>query len=160
MSIFEELKKGVRSPTAESTIELGRRLASWIPENQVVALEGDLGAGKTTFTKGIGLALGLHANVITSPTFNLYSIHRGSRQLIHIDGYRLESGNDSDELLIEEFLLPPWLIVVEWPDRGLAHWMRPHVWTLRLEKESQQGVLQVRLVSHPYPVDPHSCLGS
>ncbi len=149
MSIFEQLRAGIDCASVESTIELGRRLVEMIPHNQVLALQGDLGAGKTTLTKGIGAALGIEPAVITSPTFNLYAIYKGDRQLIHIDGYRLERGNATDELLIEEFIQDPWLIVVEWPERGLADWMLPYVWKLSLNRDALSEGLKVQLLDHP-----------
>lgn len=127
-------------------MELGRRIGETVPENRVIALEGDLGAGKTTLTKGIGSIFGINPNAITSPTFNLYSIHQGIRQLIHIDGYRLEGGNANDDLLIEEFLNPPWLIVVEWPERGLADWMISYAVKLKLCRSESDSSLLVSIV--------------
>ena len=149
MSIFERLREGVVCRSADDTMQLGGAIVCELPENQVLALEGNLGAGKTTFVKGVGEALGLDSNAITSPTFNIYTIHQGNRQLIHIDGYRLEEGNAADELLIDEFLIEPWLIAVEWPDRGLADWMEPYTWRLLFKRNREDNSLLVRLTEWP-----------
>ena len=149
MSIFDRLKQGVTCSSAEETVLLAEQFAKALPDNQVVALSGNLGAGKTTFVKGVGVALGLDPASITSPTFNLYSIHQGSRQLIHIDGYRLEQGNAADELLIEEFIVEPWLIAVEWPDRGLAEWMEPFTWHLSFKRNRADNSLVISLTAWP-----------
>jgi tRNA threonylcarbamoyladenosine biosynthesis protein TsaE len=141
MSIFDQLKKGIRCMTPETTIETGRIFAEALPANQVVALSGELGAGKTTFTKGLGQALGVATESITSPTFNIYKIHQGIRQLVHIDGYRLADKTAAEELLIEEFLVDPWLIAVEWPERALADWMNDVLWQLRFERTQESGLL-------------------
>jgi tRNA threonylcarbamoyladenosine biosynthesis protein TsaE len=55
---------------------------------------------------------------VTSPTFTIYTLHRGTdRMLAHLDAYRLGSPREAEELLLEEFLISPWCLAVEWPDR-------------------------------------------
>ena len=147
MNIFERIQVGVLCRTAEDTMELGRQFAEALSDNQVIALNGDLGAGKTTFVKGIGRALGIAAELITSPTYNIYALHRGSRQLVHIDGYRL-IGNSAEDLLIEEFLQEPWLIAAEWPEHALTHWMHEMLWQLEFEREMDKGV-RIQLIKSP-----------
>ena len=94
------------------TIALGKRLGQLLPKGSVVALEGDLAGGKTTFTKGIGEALGVK-QVINSPTFTILKIYNGRLPLYHIDAYRLEN-NDYD-LGISEYE-EEGIMVVEWPE--------------------------------------------
>ena len=86
-----------------------------MPVDTVLALHGDLGVGKTTFVRGLARAWGIQ-EAVTSPTFNLYTIYKGDRQLIHLDAYRLDSGTDLDALMIEDFLQTPWCFAVEWPE--------------------------------------------
>ena len=93
------------------TIALGKKLGQLLPKGSVVALEGDLAGGKTTFTKGIGEALGVK-QVINSPTFTILKIYNGRLPLYHIDAYRLEN-NDYD-LGISEYE-GEGIMVVEWP---------------------------------------------
>jgi tRNA threonylcarbamoyladenosine biosynthesis protein TsaE len=114
--ILEQLRAGYRSKTAAETEALAGRLAAALPNDAVLALHGDLGAGKTTFVRGLARAWGIQ-EAVTSPTFNLYSIYQGDRQLIHLDAYRLSSGDDLDALMIEDFLQSPWCFAVEWPER-------------------------------------------
>lgn len=114
--VIEALKKGLRSQSAEETESIAARLASTVPADSVIALHGDLGAGKTTFVRGLARAWGI-SEAVTSPTFNLYTIYKGERQLIHLDAYRMESGADLDALMIEDFLQSPWCFAVEWPER-------------------------------------------
>ena len=147
MSIFDRLRAGVCCETAEDTMKLGEHFASVLPDNQVIALHGDLGTGKTTFVKGVGRALGIAPESVTSPTYNIYTLHRGNRQLVHIDGYRLE-GHSAEHLLIEEFLEEPWLVAVEWPERALTHWMDDVLWQLEFERELNDGV-KIRLMKSP-----------
>jgi len=95
------------------------------PKAFVVGLEGDLGAGKTAFTKGVAKALGVEGSV-TSPTFVIEKIYKLPKlpqyekfsRLIHIDAYRLESGKELLGIGWEEILKDPQnLILIEWPER-------------------------------------------
>ena len=99
--------------TTEDLIELGKRFGRELKNGDVVALYGDLGAGKTTFTKGIALALDI-SEEITSPTFNIISMYDGRMQFVHIDAYRLD-GEESIDVL--EYVCEPYVIVVEWPQQ-------------------------------------------
>ena len=113
---LETLKQGVLTDSPESTAECARRLGEIIPENQVIGLSGDLGAGKTTFVRGLAQAWGVEQPV-TSPTFNLFVSYSGRiRNLVHLDAYRLDRANALDDLMVEDFLSPPWAFVIEWPE--------------------------------------------
>ena len=116
-SIFAELRAGIVTGTAEETRAIAARLAAALPQGSTLALHGDLGAGKTTFVQGLAAGLGLTGQV-TSPTFTIFSLHRGAgRTLIHVDAYRLESGAQLEDLMIDDFLTPPWWLAVEWPEK-------------------------------------------
>ena len=114
----KKLVAGICSRSAVETEGLAGKIGKILPINTILALHGNLGAGKTTFVRGLARALGIQ-ETITSPTFNLYTIYKGYRQLIHLDAYRLASGADLDALMIEDFLQPPWCFAVEWPERIL-----------------------------------------
>lgn len=115
MTLLNRLKSGIETSSPEETIRLASELEPSLPAESVLTLEGDLGAGKTTFIKGIALALGIH-DVVTSPTFNIFNTYRGTKTLLHMDAYRLE-GNPKiiDELMLEDFMLPPYCLAIEWP---------------------------------------------
>lgn len=95
------------------TIELGKKIGSILNPNDVILLVGDLSAGKTTITKGIGLALGVK-KVINSPTFTIVKEYQGTNlKLYHLDLYRLDGiGQDFD---LEEYLDSGNISVIEWP---------------------------------------------
>ena len=104
---------------AEQTVKLGTLLSALcvplckkLQRSILINLEGDLGAGKTTFTKGIGQALGIE-RVINSPTFTILKIYEGKIPLYHIDAYRLD-GNPYD-LGISEYE-DEGIMVIEWPE--------------------------------------------
>lgn len=143
--ILERLSAGVLTETAEATEALATELAAMVPKNHVLALHGDLGAGKTTFIRGLARAWDI-TEPVTSPTFNLYTLYEGSRQLVHLDAYRLNSGSDLDALMIDDFLKEPWCFAVEWPER-IEDSIPPHAWHLHLNIVSadNQHLHQIRL---------------
>ena len=121
MSIFDKLRGGVLSGSADETQALARELALALPPEATIALHGDLGVGKTTFVQGMAAAFGI-VEPVTSPTFTLYSLYRGTRLLVHLDAYRLSNAAQMDALLVEDFLSPPYCLAIEWPER-IAEWI-------------------------------------
>jgi tRNA threonylcarbamoyladenosine biosynthesis protein TsaE len=116
MNIFEKLRRGVETHSPEVTRALARELAQYLPAEATLALHGSLGVGKTTFVGGLADAWHI-PGPIPSPTFNYYLIHEGTRQLVHLDAYRLDDPSRTASLDIDEFLKPPFCLVVEWPDK-------------------------------------------
>lgn len=138
----KKLMAGICSRSAAETEELAARIGAILPVDTVLALHGNLGAGKTTFVRGLARAWAIK-EAITSPTFNLYTIYRGDRQLIHLDAYRLGSGADLDALMIEDFLQPPWCFAVEWPEH-IPDALPQDAWRLFLTINKDQSH-QIRL---------------
>ena len=110
--------------SVEETWELAKKLAAELRPGDVIFLEGDLGAGKTTFTQGLAAALGVPGRV-TSPTFCIVQEHRrqstavdGSRLLVHMDLYRLHGEDDVIAIGWEDYLAEGAILVVEWPERA------------------------------------------
>lgn len=101
---------------AQQTIDLGERLGRELRPGDVIALFGDLGAGKTTLTKGIAVGLGLAAD-IHSPTFTLIHEHPGAVPLYHVDLYRLSSEEEIETLGLEEYIYSDGVTIIEWADR-------------------------------------------
>lgn len=98
---------------AEQTQKLAEELAAALEAGDVILLDGDLGAGKTTFTKGLAAGLGIRRNV-KSPTFTLIrEYHEGRLPLYHMDVYRLEE-TGGDDLGLEEYFNGDGVSVVEW----------------------------------------------
>ncbi|MCQ9182634.1 tRNA (adenosine(37)-N6)-threonylcarbamoyltransferase complex ATPase subunit type 1 TsaE [Streptomyces sp. IBSBF 2953] len=104
----------VDSPEAMG--DMGRRLAGLLRAGDLVMLTGELGAGKTTLTRGLGEGLGVRG-AVTSPTFVIARVHpplAGGPPLVHVDAYRLGGGLDEMEDLDLDVSLPDSVIVVEW----------------------------------------------
>lgn len=100
--------------TQEQTMNLGVKLASRLSGGEVILLNGELGAGKTTFSKGIALGLGI-SETITSPTFTLMNSYESGRlKLYHFDMYRLPSGSDIDYGFEEYYGLADSVCLIEW----------------------------------------------
>lgn len=104
----------IHTTSQEETMELGKRLGEKVFANSCVVLEGDLGAGKTTLTKGIALGLGID-RVIKSPTYTLIREYRKGRlPLFHMDMYRIEESGGASEVGLEEYFYAGGVCVVEW----------------------------------------------
>jgi tRNA threonylcarbamoyladenosine biosynthesis protein TsaE len=109
-----ETELTINSP--EQMRELGRRLAKLLRAGDLVMLTGELGAGKTTLTRGLGEGLGVRG-AVTSPTFVIARVHPSLGEgppLVHVDAYRLSGGLDDMDDLDLDVSLPESVIVVEW----------------------------------------------
>jgi len=107
------------SNSESDTRAIAARLAAELQPGAVLLLSGDLGAGKTAFTRGLAEGLGIDAADVTSPTFTLVHEYRGGRlPLVHVDLYRLEKV-DLDELGMDAELADQGVLAIEWADRLL-----------------------------------------
>ena len=106
----------VYSNTPEKTEELGVCIASCLSPGMVVALRGEVAAGKTCLVKGIARGLGIQ-DTITSPTYTILSEYQGTCPLYHIDAYRLNGDEDFINSGLEEFLTGDGIAVIEWSER-------------------------------------------
>lgn len=115
-NFVEKFSNGFKfvSHSEEDTYTLAKEFASTLSGGEIILLEGDLGAGKTTFTKGLGAAL-LVKEEITSPTFTILNVYEsGSLKLYHMDMYRIESEEELYETGIEEYVSKGGVTVIEW----------------------------------------------
>jgi tRNA threonylcarbamoyladenosine biosynthesis protein TsaE len=103
--------------SVEETVWLGEQLGTCLRHGDVVALVGDLGGGKTWFTKGVALGLGIDPDTIVSPTFTIVNEYDGTHKLFHIDLYRLKDKTEIEALELDEYLSGKGVVVVEWADR-------------------------------------------
>ena len=109
-----EMENKITTYSEKETIEIAQNLESEKFPNMVICLEGDLGSGKTVFTKGFAQALGIEETV-TSPTFNIIKEYpNGELPLYHMDVYRLD-GKD-DDLGIEDYYTRGGVTIIEWSD--------------------------------------------
>ena len=118
------------SNSPEETEALAREFAVGLTNDDIVALEGELGAGKTCFTRGLVTGLGSTA-AVTSPTFTLLHEYGGGRlPVYHFDFFRLASESEAAALALDDYFFSGGICIVEWPNRfpGLipatAKWVR------------------------------------
>lgn len=95
------------------TIEIAQNFESEKFPNMIICLDGELGSGKTVFTKGIANALGID-ETITSPTFTIIKEYQGELPLYHMDVYRLDGNTDGVD--IEEYFTKGGVVVIEWAE--------------------------------------------
>ena len=131
MSVLDKLKAGITTASAAQTRALAAELAAALPADTTLALHGDMGVGKTTFVQGLAEGLGVKEHV-TSPTFAIYSVYQGTPcKLVHLDAYRLEKEAQLESLLLDEFLISPYILAVEWPEKTGA-WLPKAAWHVTL----------------------------
>ena len=106
------------SNSPEDTLEIAQSLGKTLVPGDVIALTGDLGAGKTCFCKGIGMALGISPGRVASPTFTIATEHEGVLPLNHIDVYRLDTAREAVEIGLDEIISETkGVCVVEWAEK-------------------------------------------
>lgn len=140
-----------RSP--EQTRRVGRRLGGALETGDVICLQGDLGAGKTTFVQGIAQGWG-SVDSVSSPTFILVNVYRRADQgrggvtqprLFHMDAYRLDSTPEAEELDLDS-MLAQGALLIEWPERMNGLIPREHLWVTleNIDEEEREMKFKAR----------------
>lgn len=113
------MRKGIwLTHSAEETFELGYQLGEELSASTLILLAGNLGAGKTVFSKGLAAGLDIDPANVTSPTFTLVNEYTGRLNLVHLDLYRLPSGVESAYSLgLTEILASNAVTVIEWAEK-------------------------------------------
>jgi tRNA threonylcarbamoyladenosine biosynthesis protein TsaE len=107
----------VETAGEEETESLGERLASGLAPGDILALYGELGAGKTCLVRGIARGLGIDEGSVASPSFTLINEYPGRVPLVHLDGYRLDSAEAFEELGLEDYFEGEGVLVIEWAEK-------------------------------------------
>ncbi len=136
-----------QSNSVQETEELGRKLAQYLKAGDVIAYTGDLGAGKTAFTRGVAQGLGI-AERITSPTFTIVDEHEGGRlPLFHFDLYRLYSAEELFDIGWEDYLQRGGVCAVEWSERMEDMLEEEPIWVeIRQGDREEQRLITIRNV--------------
>jgi len=114
---LKEISVKYATTSVEKTVWLGQQLGIQLNNGDIIALIGDLGGGKTWFTKGIAIGLEIDPGYIVSPTFTLVNEYQGRQQLFHIDLYRLKNKTEILALDLEDYFSREGIVVIEWADR-------------------------------------------
>lgn len=127
-----------RSNSSEETEQIASLVASELQSGDVLLLRGDMGVGKTVFTKGLCRALGVE-EYVTSPTFTVVNEYEGTRfSIYHFDLYRIEDGDELIEIGFEEYLQSGGVCVIEWPQNAKEH-MPAHRYVVEIVKEDLEN---------------------
>ncbi|MDI3508482.1 MAG: tRNA threonylcarbamoyladenosine biosynthesis protein TsaE [Clostridiales bacterium] len=135
---------------AKETFALGKRIGQLLYEGDIIALDGDLGSGKTQMVKGIARGLGI-TDEITSPTYTIMSQHNGRLPLYHFDVYRLEDPEQLYDIGYEEYFFDKGITVIEWSEkiRGLLPAQYMHIRILYGTDENQR-IIDVEAIGPRY----------
>jgi tRNA threonylcarbamoyladenosine biosynthesis protein TsaE len=114
----KEKKLTFKSLSVDNTVKFGERLGRLLERGHVIALEGELGAGKTTLVKGIACGLGVKdKRVVKSPTFSLVHKYEGRFPVYHFDAYRLKDAQEMLDIGSDEVIYGNGVSIIEWADR-------------------------------------------
>ena len=133
------------SHSPEDTEDIGARLAEQLEPGAVVAFTGDLGAGKTAFTRGLARGLGI-PDRITSPTFTIVNEYEGGRlPLFHFDLYRMDSPEELFDIGWEDYLARGGVCAVEWSEHAEGAFEEEPIWVdIRRGESDEQRVISIR----------------
>lgn len=109
--------KTIITKTPEETMAIAEKLGKKISAGDIICLFGDLGAGKTTFVKGLAKGLKFNSQKVKSPTFVLMNIYEGRLSIYHFDLYRIEENAELTMIGYDEFLYGDGVAVIEWAER-------------------------------------------
>ena len=116
---MEQISLKYTTKSVEKSVWLGQQLGTQLIKGDIIALIGDLGGGKTWFTKGVAAGVGINPNDVVSPTFTFVNEYYGRCPLFHIDLYRIEDKNNITFLDLENYLSGDGIAIIEWADRCL-----------------------------------------
>lgn len=135
------------SKSPEDTFRIGEKLAKHLFPGSIVCLSGDLGAGKTAFTQGLGKGLGI-AEHITSPTYTIINEYYSGRiPLYHFDVYRLGSSDEMFELGCDEYFFGNGISVLEWAD-NVYDILPPHKLWINISMRDNPEEREIKIEAH------------
>jgi tRNA threonylcarbamoyladenosine biosynthesis protein TsaE len=144
MTGMEESIFDVTTDSPEQTMDQGLKMAGLLAPGDVVCLKGDLGAGKTHFTKGLAEYFGVKPENVSSPTYALVQEYMGNGiTIFHIDAYRLNSVDEALHIGLDEILDGDGIYVVEWPER-ISELLPAQYWNVEI---AHQGDNQRRITA-------------
>ena len=148
-------KVSLISNSEEETKLCAKKLALVLTAGDIVLLQGDLGAGKTTFVKGLAEGFKVTAKKVNSPTFVIMNYYKGKLPLYHFDLYRLVSSKEIDTLDFDEYFYGEGVSLIEWPER-LGEYKPKDYYLVEFEHqgESKRGIC----ISYHSKLQPKSSL--
>lgn len=123
--------------SAEETYDLGKKLGEEAKPGAVYCLSGDLGVGKTVFTKGFAVGLGV-TDTVNSPTFTIVQVYKGRMPFYHFDVYRIEEPEEMEEIGYEDYFYGDGACMIEWAEL-IEELIPENAVKVRISKELQKG---------------------
>ncbi len=148
-------KVSLISNSEEETKLCAQRFAGQLKAGDIVLLQGDLGAGKTTFVKGLGSALKVSSKKIVSPTFVLMNYYKGKLPIYHFDLYRLGNPKELDSLDFDDYFYGEGISLIEWPERLGEHKPKKYYLVEFQHKGEHQRQICISCPSKPQPRSSH-----
>jgi len=142
-------KVSLISNNEEETKQCAKVFARQLKAGDIVFLQGDLGAGKTTFVKGLGEALKVSGQNINSPTFVIMNYYKGKLPIYHFDLYRLENPKEIESLDFDEYFYGQGISLIEWPERLGQHQLKDYYLVTLEHKSENQRVICISSPSRP-----------
>lgn len=138
------------SQSEEETYQYGRWIGNNSRPGDLILLYGDLGSGKTVLSRGIAHGAGFNGNV-TSPTFTLMNIYKGSFPVYHFDIYRLYDPEELFDLDYEEYFYGDGVTIIEWPER-LGHFLPNDFLKVTINRKSEENKreIKIKLIGNKY----------
>ncbi|MDO5708158.1 MAG: tRNA (adenosine(37)-N6)-threonylcarbamoyltransferase complex ATPase subunit type 1 TsaE [Andreesenia angusta] len=140
----------IESHSPEDTYELGIKLGENLKPGDIICLNGDLGAGKTTMTKGIAKGLKIDDN-ITSPSFTIVNEYYGDTDFYHFDAYRIDDIEEMYDLGYEEYFFSDGISIIEWSN--MIEEILPKerlVLNIKYSKEEDKRIIEIEAYGHRY----------
>jgi len=137
-------EKIINTQSAEETHSEGKLFGSGLKSGDVVALTGELGAGKTVFTQGICEGLSIESSVI-SPTFTILNEYDGSPKIYHFDAYRLENPKEFISIGFDDYLLEEGVCIIEWADKVMELLPERTIWINFVHSENKETQRELRI---------------
>jgi tRNA threonylcarbamoyladenosine biosynthesis protein TsaE len=126
-----------QSESTEQSLKIAADFAQRLKGGEVIALIGELGAGKTVFAKGLCSGLGCD-QLVSSPSFTLINVYRGRFKISHVDCYRLNDPHEIDDLGPNELLYPEGITIIEWAEK-IKDYLPENKWVIRISMLSENG---------------------
>ena len=146
--MISTMKKWI-SNSPSNTWKIAAEFFQGLEKPAIVALHGNLGAGKTCFTQGLAQAAGV-VEPVCSPTYTLISEYQGTVPFHHIDLYRLGGLEEAYDLGLDEYLETDGITVIEWAERA-GELLPPSTIHVRLERGEDEQVRTIEIVENPFP---------
>ncbi len=124
--------------SVESTVDLGSKLGSIVIPGDIICLDGELGTGKTHFTKGVAKGLEI-TDPITSPTFTIVNEYEGRLKLYHFDVYRVNDPDEIEAIGFDEYIFSDAVTIIEWSNYIEELIPQEHI-SIKIEKIPERGV--------------------